>query len=972
MVAHSHDDVGWLLTPEEYYDGCDPTNGPNRGVRGIINSVVDALLANSSRRFIQVEMYFFDQWMIEQTPERITAVRGLIASGQLEFINAGWSMHDEACVHYLSGINNMALGAQRIADAFNATTTIGWHIDPFGHASATPRLMAQMGFNGFFFERQDYQQRAYQARTKTLEQVWRPSASLGASVEMFTSPMQSYGAGCDSENACPSQFCCMDCEQDINHYESIVNHTQSLYKKLGLSHLASKPYHTLDELASSYMEHCIAYAQPYRTNHIMMPWGSDFQFQNAVENFEFMDALMNKINSQYEKYGVRLHYSTPSRYITALHNLQYRWPVNENDYFLDSDNAHAYWSGYLSSRSAYKGYERQLSVSYLSAFYQLQMSSVKINPKKSYRDIRVMREALGVAQHHDSITGTEREAVRDRYQLLLANGTAAAMRAVSEIVQNLTGDANISFCPLSNISVCDPLAALESFSAVPLYVYNQLGTKRLSTVVVPIPHPNITVIDSEGGIIQSQVSTAWEMSLTPDNTSPTGRQLPYLLHFLALTPPLSLEKFIIKTTNQSQLIEAVPLQSGVSTILENDVYRVTIDAVNGGVTSILNKVSNQSSGMNQNFYHYCPNTGDDISQQNSGAYIFRPCVGNEKPLPFSNSFNTTIIRGPLFDEVRQVINSASNIHQAISVFKGPVPFVMFLFGLGEIDISGPQGGKEVVMRFDSEITSGTQWYTDSQGLEVEQRVRDARPNYPYTPTEPVAANFFPSYAFAYLQDASNNNRSLGVIGDRSRAVASLESGSLEFLVHRRLLTDDGRGVDQALNENTRIMSRNFVIMNDPTPNVTLRTLALVSGASPIVMIGAPSNDISNLLYGREMTKIGITDLPRNVHLLSKEYRSTDPTGVITVLIRLQHLFAIDDDPVLSQPATVDVATLFPDRKNVAITEMDLNGVRYWSGVTRYQWMTDTVAQNKGQPVPLEGTVVTLNPMEVRTFECQVN
>jgi hypothetical protein len=38
------------------------------------------------------------------------AVRQLVKEGRLEFVNAGWSMHDEACTHYEDMINNMMIG----------------------------------------------------------------------------------------------------------------------------------------------------------------------------------------------------------------------------------------------------------------------------------------------------------------------------------------------------------------------------------------------------------------------------------------------------------------------------------------------------------------------------------------------------------------------------------------------------------------------------------------------------------------------------------------------------------------------------------------------------------------------------------------------------------------------------------------------------------------------------------------------
>ena len=61
VVPHSHDDVGWLKTVDEYFDGAKKgiqfTN-----VEVELSTVVDALLENPERKFSEVEMKFFKMW----------------------------------------------------------------------------------------------------------------------------------------------------------------------------------------------------------------------------------------------------------------------------------------------------------------------------------------------------------------------------------------------------------------------------------------------------------------------------------------------------------------------------------------------------------------------------------------------------------------------------------------------------------------------------------------------------------------------------------------------------------------------------------------------------------------------------------------------------------------------------------------------------------------------------------------------
>jgi hypothetical protein len=61
VVPHSHDDVGWLKTVDEYFDGSHKdiqwTN-----VRVELTTIVDSLLDDPKRKFSEVEMKFFSMW----------------------------------------------------------------------------------------------------------------------------------------------------------------------------------------------------------------------------------------------------------------------------------------------------------------------------------------------------------------------------------------------------------------------------------------------------------------------------------------------------------------------------------------------------------------------------------------------------------------------------------------------------------------------------------------------------------------------------------------------------------------------------------------------------------------------------------------------------------------------------------------------------------------------------------------------
>jgi len=137
-------------------------------VSTILDTVVAALLTDETKVFTYVEMKFFSMWFYRQTEARQDQVRQLVQDHRLEFINAGWSMHDEACTHFDDMMNNMMLGHDFLLKEFNYKPTIGWHIDPFGHSNANPRLFAEMGFDSWLFGRLDWEDEDERLVDKTM------------------------------------------------------------------------------------------------------------------------------------------------------------------------------------------------------------------------------------------------------------------------------------------------------------------------------------------------------------------------------------------------------------------------------------------------------------------------------------------------------------------------------------------------------------------------------------------------------------------------------------------------------------------------------------------------------------------------------------------------------------------------------------------------------------------------------------
>ena len=79
-------------------------------VQNIISSVIKELAWNPDRKFIYVEQAFFQRWWAEADAKTQSLTQQLVAAGQLEFINGGWCMHDEATPSFVDMIDQTTLG----------------------------------------------------------------------------------------------------------------------------------------------------------------------------------------------------------------------------------------------------------------------------------------------------------------------------------------------------------------------------------------------------------------------------------------------------------------------------------------------------------------------------------------------------------------------------------------------------------------------------------------------------------------------------------------------------------------------------------------------------------------------------------------------------------------------------------------------------------------------------------------------
>ena len=274
LVPHTHDDVGWLKTVDEYYYGAN-NSIQHAGVQYILDSVIPQLSADPSKRFIYVEIAFFERWWNEQNEAMRTEVTKLVQERRLEFINAGWCMNDEAATHYNGIIDQMTYGLNFVEETFgsDARPRIAWHIDPFGHSNEQASIFAQMSFDAFFLGRIDYADKNLRLEQQRMELVWRGSRNLGTYSDIFTGVLY-------NNYAAPPGFC----------YDQSCKDAQPIRDDPNLFG------YNVEETVERFVKETCSQASHYKTNHILLTMGEDFQYENANTWYKNLDKLIRYVN----------------------------------------------------------------------------------------------------------------------------------------------------------------------------------------------------------------------------------------------------------------------------------------------------------------------------------------------------------------------------------------------------------------------------------------------------------------------------------------------------------------------------------------------------------------------------------------------------------------------------------------------------------------------------------------------------
>jgi len=574
--------------------------------------------------------------------------------------------------------------------------------------------------------------------------------------------------------------------------------------------------------------------------------------------------------------------------------------------------------------------------------------------------VEILERAFAVAQHHDAVSGTERQHVAADYAQRLYEGRTAC----TEVIQAALGE-NFSRCDYLNISVCDVSTKYEDFDVV---VINPGSLPTAKILSIPINDSNKEYeISSEGQPLVYQISSNLE-NMAKIQLGHSGATKHQLNLFTGQLEGFSIHKIKISSKKHEKSAE---MRGKRSIVFETATQMSDLPLRSRGrvrLTVGANKLELDRSGLRsingiifRSQCHIWAYASSIASDQASGAYIFRPsgsharCVGKPK---------VAVSRGRLFTDVR--LKYSSWAEQRFRFFEHH-PLVEHEFIVGEL----PHPGMELIFRLDTKLNTGKSFTTDTNGRGELLRTRDYRKTWKLNQTEKIAGNYYPVTSKIRINEP--NGRGITIFPDRAQGGSSLKPGAVELMVLRETIKDDGRGVDEPLNDPGQfgkgliVQGKHLILFTGrnqarSNPHLGIEEQMIEKYVFNEPWIGFKKVDETEL-RSKYFANLSMPKDARLIAVTSLEFLANK-----THMMRLEHLCAPGQKCFKFERAeTFDFAAFYGKTKIIKrILEMNIIGNMEKTARDRLVWPKNS-AQEKDASRPVAGYSVVISPTELRTF-----
>lgn len=884
---------------------------------------------------------FFAEWFETLSWEDLVDLYQAVSNEQLTFVSGFWTTPDEAVTHYTSIINDMTLGRQWLRRVFRdcGQPFIAWQLKALGHSNTFAEILINSGYEGLFMSRTDYKHQIGLTAEHSLIFNWKPgNLRQSDSILTILTPHSSPPTFSFESNFFPIS------QEELNAgaTEEFVNYVKKL-------------------------------TTTYGTGEVFVLFGGDFSFKNSEIHYKSIDALIEAVRND-ASYGVDIFYSSPNCYFKSIKdgnaglpgkpydplmiftpnqaNFKTRWPTNHEKDFLpvaDDEDPTKIFSGYYSTNPNLKYDIRQFESLMLSVTQLKSIKSILDIQSKLGSELKVKQEAAFM-QTLNSIGSVSSFLSLNETNARLAKSFNHLFELVSaslmDILDALDSSSlpEISVCPIPFTKTC--LIDGDSLqSGLIIYVYNPLAHKEVEFVRVSVPETSgYSVTNWQGYEIASQIFASLQRgSLTKDSndTVPDENHL----YFKAILPPLGITSFRIKKIASST---TTTTQTPNNNFISNSKLKVTLNQESGELESVLIVRTSQLINLKQKFIAYKP------SLKSSHLVLDPEDPGIELA---TNSRLVNVNRGTIVQEVNHIVNDY--INQTFRLYQDK-NFVEIEYHIGQLP--NDTVGMELISRFESDLSSNS-FVTFSNCREIIERTIEARVR--KLPETSAGEKFLPTTCYTSIKDTSKNIQ-MSVFVDRSLAVSSLLSGSIDLLVQRRIPFKNELIGEDVNYDGITFFTTWISFEADP---VELNKLSKKSMWKPLILFNRQQESFNS--ESDELTNYSTLNqtLLKNLHLLSMEtFRPLDPTcEEKQLLLRIENISA-------NETLTLNMEYLFKNVRIFKLTKMNLaaTGGTNLSSLNeeRKSWIKTSLSD-----VPAEqtaSTTITIEPHRIETVIASFN
>ena len=406
--------------------------------------------------------------------------------------------------------------------------------------------------------------------------------------------------------------------------------------------------------------------------------------------------------------------------------------------------------------------------------------------------------------------------------------------------------------------------------------------------------------------------------------------------------------------------------------LENKFLKVTIDPASG-MTSVLDKESGVKHALKQELVKYSEKT----KHESAGPAYNMQVTGEATPLLSGNHSTplaVTSALGPVMQEARIQVSAQHKTRIRLWVTNDVTLGKRIEFG-HRIGVLEPF--TEIVSRWtmgDTAKSTKTTFYSEDNGYERMPHASGINASFGKT----IETAHYPSQVSAYLVDEERGGVQLSLALERSHGVASLSTGVIDVVQHRRATPYLGSGGTVVLDDSDKIFTETWVSIGETHESNRLRAENKLRLNRKVTAVfgkyDAKAAAAKVTATATATATAAAASLPQQLHL--QTVRATSATAG-EMIVRLQHVFAEGEDPTLSVPVDLDIAAfvksiLPPGIKALPPQEMTLDGAQPIATQVKRRHFPTAAAMDANAPsVGAPRVATSVRPFELKTYRVAV-